>query len=74
MEQKIIGVKELSSMLGLCNSTVQQYASKRPSRLPPPISQPNATLKWRAVEVENWIKQRQAAWVQLELPFTEEAK
>jgi len=58
-------------MLGLSAGTIQQYSSRRPSRLPAPISAPRCTLRWRTADVEQWIKARQQAWVQLELPLEE---
>jgi predicted DNA-binding transcriptional regulator AlpA len=50
-----LDAKELADALGLTVSTVQQYASKSPEKLPPRLNIPGRRLLWAAEDVELWV-------------------
>ena len=57
-----LDAKELATALGLSLSTVHQYASKSPEKLPPRLNLPGRRLLWAAQDVELWVNShRQSA-------------
>lgn len=57
----VVDAKELATALCLPISTVQQYASKFPERLPPRLKMPTRKLMWSVKDVEAWIDQHRSS-------------
>ena len=57
----VFDAKELAVALSLPVTTIQQYASKYPEKLPPRLNTPNRRLMWSVKDVEQWIEQHRAA-------------
>lgn len=57
----VLDAKELAVALSLPVTTIQQYASKYPEKLPPRLSTPNRKLMWSVKDVEAWIDRHRAA-------------
>lgn len=57
----VLDAKELASALSLPVTTVQQYASKFPEKLPPRLSMPSRKLMWSVKDVEAWVESHRAA-------------
>ena len=57
----VLDAKELAVALSLPVTTIQQYASKYPEKLPPRLSTPSRKLMWSVKDVEQWIEQHRAA-------------
>ena len=56
----IFDTKGLAAALSLPVTTVQQYASKYPERLPPRLKTPSRKLMWSVKDVEDWIERHRA--------------
>lgn len=52
----VLDAKELAVALSLPVTTVQQYASKYPEKLPPRLSTPSRKLMWSVKDVEEWVE------------------
>ena len=52
----ILNAKELAVTLSLPVTTIQQYASKYPERIPPRLSTPGRKLLWSVKDVEEWVE------------------
>ena len=57
----VLDAKELAVALSLPVTTIQQYASKYPDKLPPRLGTPSRKLLWAVKDVEAWIDQHRAA-------------
>ncbi len=57
----VFDAKELAVALSLPVTTIQQYASKYPEKLPPRLNIPNRKLMWSVKDVEQWIEQHRAS-------------
>jgi len=57
----VLDARELATALSLPHTTVQQYASKFPDRLPPRMRMPSRKLMWAVADVEAWVESRRAA-------------
>jgi len=53
----VLDAKELAVALSLPVTTVQQYASKYPNKLPPRLRTPSRKLMWSVKDVEAWVDQ-----------------
>lgn len=51
-----LDAKGLAMALSLPVSTVQQYASRYPDKLPPRLMLPGRKLMWSVKDVEEWIE------------------
>lgn len=60
----VLDAKELAVALSLPVTTIQQYASKYPEKLPPRLSTPSRKLMWSVKDVEQWIERYRAGAVQ----------
>jgi len=56
----VFDAKELAVALSLPVTTIQQYASKYPDKLPPRLSTPSRKLMWSVKDVEAWIEKHRA--------------
>lgn len=57
----VLDTKGLAEALSLPVTTVQQYASKYPDKLPPRLSTPSRKLMWSVKDVEHWIEVHRGA-------------
>jgi predicted DNA-binding transcriptional regulator AlpA len=57
----VLDAKELAEALSLPVTTVQQYASKYPEKLPPRLTTPSRKLLWAVKDVEAWVDQHRAS-------------
>jgi predicted DNA-binding transcriptional regulator AlpA len=57
----VLDAKELAVALSLPVTTIQQYASKYPEKLPPRLNTPSRKLMWSVKDVEAWIEQYRAS-------------
>lgn len=57
----VFDAKGLAVALSLPVTTIQQYASKYPDKLPPRLNTPSRKLMWSVKDVEQWIEQHRAA-------------
>lgn len=57
----VFDAKELAVALSLPVTTIQQYASKYPEKLPPRLNTPSRKLMWSVKDVEQWIERHRAA-------------
>lgn len=57
----VFDAKELAVALSLPVTTIQQYASKYPEKLPPRLHTPSRKLMWSVKDVEQWIEQHRVA-------------
>lgn len=53
----VLDAKELAVALSLPVTTIQQYASKFPEKLPPRLKTPSRKLLWSIKDVEAWVDQ-----------------
>lgn len=53
----VLDAKELAVALSLPVTTIQQYASKYPEKLPPRLNTPSRKLLWSVKDVEAWVEQ-----------------
>lgn len=56
----VVDAKELAVALSLPVTTVRQYASKYPDKLPPRLNTPSRKLLWSVKDVEAWVEQYRA--------------
>ena len=56
----VLDARELATALSLPHTTVQQYASKFPDRLPPRMRMPSRKLMWAVADVEAWVEAHRA--------------
>lgn len=56
----VLDAKELAVALSLPITTIQQYASKYPEKLPPRLSTPSRKLMWSVKDVEAWVESHRA--------------
>jgi predicted DNA-binding transcriptional regulator AlpA len=56
----VLDAKELAVALSLPVTTIQQYASKYPEKLPPRLRTPSRKLMWSVKDVEEWVDQHRA--------------
>lgn len=56
----VFDAKELAVALSLPVTTIQQYASKYPEKLPPRLNTPSRKLMWSVKDVEQWIERHRA--------------
>lgn len=56
----VLDTKGLAEALSLPVTTVQQYASKYPDKLPPRLNTPTRKLMWSVRDVEAWIDAHRA--------------
>lgn len=56
----VLDTKGLAEALSLPVTTVQQYASKYPEKLPPRLATPSRKLMWSVKDVEHWIETHRA--------------
>jgi predicted DNA-binding transcriptional regulator AlpA len=52
----VLDAKELAVALSLPITTIQQYASKYPEKLPPRLTTPSRKLMWSVKDVEAWVE------------------
>lgn len=52
----VLDTKGLADALSLPVTTVQQYASKHPEKLPPRLNTPTRKLMWSVKDVEAWVE------------------
>lgn len=57
----VLDAKELAVALSLPVTTIQQYASKYPEKLPPRLTTPSRKLMWSVKDVEAWVERHRAA-------------
>ena len=57
----VLDAKELAVALSLPITTIQQYASKYPEKLPPRLTTPSRKLMWSVKDVEAWVESHRAA-------------
>jgi hypothetical protein len=51
----VLDAKELAVALSLPITTIQQYSSKYPEKLPPRLTTPSRKLMWSVKDVEAWV-------------------
>lgn len=56
----VLDAKELAVALSLPITTIQQYASKYPNKLPPRLNTPSRKLMWSVKDVEAWVESHRA--------------
>lgn len=52
----VLDAKELAVALSLPITTIQQYSSKFPDKLPPRLTTPSRKLMWSVKDVEAWVE------------------
>lgn len=57
----VLDAAGLADALSMPITTIQQYASKFPEKLPPRLSTPTRKLQWSVKDVEAWIESHRAA-------------
>lgn len=57
----VLDSKELAVALSLPVTTIQQYASKYPDKLPPRLTTPSRKLLWSVKDVEAWVERHRAS-------------
>lgn len=53
----VLNAKELAEALSMRLSTIHQYSSKQPDRLPPRLTG-SRRLRWAVKDVEEWVESR----------------
>lgn len=64
----VLDAKELAVALSLPITTIQQYASKYPDKLPPRLTTPSRKLMWSVKDVEAWVESHRACAVRAPEP------
>lgn len=64
----VLDAKELAVALSLPITTIQQYASKYPEKLPPRLTTPSRKLMWSVKDVEAWVERYRACAEQAPAP------
>jgi hypothetical protein len=57
----VLDAAGLADALSMPITTIQQYASKFPEKLPPRLSTPTRKLMWSVKDVEAWIESHRVA-------------
>lgn len=56
----VIGIEELSKIIGLSKATITKWASTNPEKLPPRLKTGTCSARWLLADVWVWLQQRRA--------------